>query len=87
MTGAAQGTVRSSDDDLPQQGVAPGDADHGQCPITPNSSAWLDAGLEALSTTSLTQDERIAASLLVTGPPVGTDPSFPATNSRDEPAG
>lgn len=56
-------------------------------PITPNSSAWLDAGLEALSTTSLTQDERIAASLLVTGPPVGTDPSFPATNSRDEPAG
>lgn len=36
-------------------------------PITPNSSAWLDAGLEALSTTSLTQDERIAASLLVTG--------------------
>lgn len=36
-------------------------------PITPNSSAWLDSSLEALSATSLTQDERIAASLLVTG--------------------
>ena len=36
-------------------------------PITPNSSAWLEASLEALSETLLTQDERIAASLLVTG--------------------
>lgn len=36
-------------------------------PITPNSSAWLEAGLEALSGTALTQDERIGASLLVTG--------------------
>lgn len=36
-------------------------------PITPNSSAWLDASLEALAATGLTQDERIAASLLVTG--------------------
>jgi AcrR family transcriptional regulator len=36
-------------------------------PITPNSSAWLEAGLAALAETCLTQDERIAASLLVTG--------------------
>lgn len=36
-------------------------------PITPNSSAWLEAGLEALADTPLTQDECIAASLLVTG--------------------
>lgn len=36
-------------------------------PITPNSSAWLEAGLEALAETGLSQDERIAATLLVTG--------------------
>lgn len=36
-------------------------------PITPNSSAWLEAGLAALRATELTQDEKIAASLLVTG--------------------
>ena len=36
-------------------------------PITPNSSAWLEAGLEALAETFLTQGERMAASLLVTG--------------------
>ncbi|WP_113904953.1 MULTISPECIES: TetR/AcrR family transcriptional regulator [Brevibacterium] len=36
-------------------------------PITPNSSAWLDAGLEALADTPLTQDERIAVALFVTG--------------------
>lgn len=36
-------------------------------PITPNSSAWLDASLEALHDTPLTQGERVAASLLVTG--------------------
>ncbi|WP_166970300.1 TetR/AcrR family transcriptional regulator [Brevibacterium atlanticum] len=36
-------------------------------PITPNSSAWLEASLEALAETGLTQDERLAATLLVTG--------------------
>lgn len=36
-------------------------------PITPNSSAWLEASLEALDATSLTEDEKMAASLLVTG--------------------
>lgn len=36
-------------------------------PITPNSSAWLEAGLEALSDTGLSEEERIAVSLLVTG--------------------
>ncbi|GAA1926373.1 hypothetical protein GCM10009689_01360 [Brevibacterium antiquum] len=36
-------------------------------PITPNSSAWLDASLEALHDTPLTQDERIAVSIFVTG--------------------
>src|SRR5699024_2016866 len=34
---------------------------------TPNSYAWLEAGLAALAETCLTQDERIAASLPVTG--------------------
>lgn len=36
-------------------------------PITPNSSAWLDAGLESLSETPLTDMERLAAALAVTG--------------------
>ncbi len=36
-------------------------------PITPNSSAWLDSSLEALSQTPLTQDERLAVALFVTG--------------------
>ncbi|MGC2942674.1 MULTISPECIES: TetR/AcrR family transcriptional regulator [unclassified Brevibacterium] len=36
-------------------------------PITPNSSAWLEAGLESLCGTGLTEEERIAVSLLVTG--------------------
>lgn len=36
-------------------------------PITPNSSAWLDASLAALEQTVLTADERIAAALAVTG--------------------
>ncbi|WP_101847319.1 TetR/AcrR family transcriptional regulator [Zhihengliuella sp. ISTPL4] len=36
-------------------------------PVTPNSSAWLDAGLEALDGTPLTADERVAVALAVTG--------------------
>ncbi|WP_091230376.1 TetR/AcrR family transcriptional regulator [Microbacterium sp. 3J1] len=36
-------------------------------PITPNSSAWLDAGLGALEDTALTAEERIAVALAVTG--------------------
>ncbi|GAA5153182.1 hypothetical protein GCM10025768_22460 [Microbacterium pseudoresistens] len=36
-------------------------------PITPNSSAWIDAGLEALSDTPLTDEERLAVALAVTG--------------------
>ncbi|MGB3374148.1 MAG: TetR/AcrR family transcriptional regulator [Microbacterium sp.] len=35
--------------------------------ITPNSSAWMDAGLESLAETPLTQPERLAAVLSVTG--------------------
>ena len=36
-------------------------------PITPNSSAWLDASLAALESTPLTADERMAVALAVTG--------------------
>ena len=36
-------------------------------PITPNSSAWLDASLAALEGTPLTADERVAVALAVTG--------------------
>lgn len=36
-------------------------------PITPNSSAWLDASLSALEGTPLTVDERMAVALAVTG--------------------
>lgn len=36
-------------------------------PITPNSSAWMDAGLAALEETPLTAEERLAAALAVTG--------------------
>ncbi|KQQ65261.1 TetR/AcrR family transcriptional regulator [Microbacterium sp. Leaf320] len=36
-------------------------------PITPNSSAWLDASLEALEGTPLSADERMAVALAVTG--------------------
>ena len=36
-------------------------------PITPNSSAWLDAGLDALAETPLTDAERLAVALSVTG--------------------
>lgn len=36
-------------------------------PATPNSSAWLDACLESLSDTPLTEEERIAVALAVTG--------------------
>ncbi|WP_341946250.1 TetR/AcrR family transcriptional regulator [Microbacterium sp. LWH11-1.2] len=36
-------------------------------PITPNSSAWLDASLAALESTPLTADERVAVALAVTG--------------------
>ncbi|MGO1538201.1 MAG: TetR/AcrR family transcriptional regulator [Leucobacter sp.] len=36
-------------------------------PITPNSSAWLDTGLEALAALPITEDERIGIALLVTG--------------------
>ena len=36
-------------------------------PITPNSSGWMDATLDALSGTPLTEEERMAVTLLVTG--------------------
>lgn len=36
-------------------------------PITPNSSAWLDASLAALETTPLNAEERIAVALAITG--------------------
>ncbi|MDQ0644436.1 TetR/AcrR family transcriptional regulator [Microbacterium murale] len=36
-------------------------------PITPNSSAWLDAGLASLGETPLTDAERVAVALSVTG--------------------
>lgn len=36
-------------------------------PITPNSSAWLDAALAALETTPLNAQERLAVALAVTG--------------------
>ncbi|WP_404434406.1 TetR/AcrR family transcriptional regulator [Microbacterium lacus] len=36
-------------------------------PITPNSSAWIESSLVALADTPLTQEERIAVTLLVTG--------------------
>lgn len=36
-------------------------------PSTPNSSAWMDAGLRALRDTPLTPEERVSVLLLVTG--------------------
>ncbi|MEJ1088146.1 TetR/AcrR family transcriptional regulator [Microbacterium sp. Mu-80] len=36
-------------------------------PITPNSSAWIDAGLEALSPTPLSEIEKLAVTLAATG--------------------
>lgn len=36
-------------------------------PITPNSSAWIDAGLAALADTPLNDSERLAVALSVTG--------------------
>ncbi len=36
-------------------------------PATPNSAAWMDAGLAALDGTPLTHDERLSVLLLVTG--------------------
>lgn len=36
-------------------------------PITPNSAAWMDAGLHALAETPLSHDERLSVMLLVTG--------------------
>ena len=36
-------------------------------PATPNSAAWMDAGLSALAGTDLTYTERLAVMLLVTG--------------------
>ncbi|WP_460796993.1 TetR/AcrR family transcriptional regulator [Microbacterium sp. GXF0217] len=36
-------------------------------PITPNSSAWIDAGLEALADTPLAESERLAVALAMTG--------------------
>lgn len=36
-------------------------------PSTPNSAAWMDAGLRALADTPLTHDERLAVLLIVTG--------------------
>jgi AcrR family transcriptional regulator len=36
-------------------------------PTTPNSAAWMDAGLSALADTALTHAERLAVMLLVTG--------------------
>ncbi|MCH6231062.1 TetR/AcrR family transcriptional regulator C-terminal domain-containing protein [Microbacterium sp. CFH 31415] len=36
-------------------------------PTTPNSAAWMDAGLHALAETPLTHEERLSVMLLVTG--------------------
>ncbi|MET0828690.1 MAG: TetR/AcrR family transcriptional regulator [Microbacterium sp.] len=36
-------------------------------PTTPNSSAWMDVTLDALRDTELTEEERLAVTLLVTG--------------------
>ncbi|MFB7251074.1 TetR/AcrR family transcriptional regulator [Microbacterium sp. NPDC056234] len=36
-------------------------------PITPNSSAWIEAGLEALAETPLSETERLAVALAMTG--------------------
>ncbi|WP_214465436.1 TetR/AcrR family transcriptional regulator [Microbacterium flavescens] len=36
-------------------------------PTTPNSAAWMDAGLHALAETGLTYEERLSVMLLVTG--------------------
>jgi AcrR family transcriptional regulator len=36
-------------------------------PATPNSAAWMDAGLSALADTGLTYEERLAVMLMVTG--------------------
>ncbi|HWV47848.1 MAG TPA: TetR/AcrR family transcriptional regulator [Microbacterium sp.] len=36
-------------------------------PITPNSSAWIDAGLESLADTPLAESERLAVALAMTG--------------------
>jgi AcrR family transcriptional regulator len=36
-------------------------------PATPNSAAWMDAGISALDDTPLTYEERLAVMLLVTG--------------------
>ena len=36
-------------------------------PITPNSSAWIDAALSSLETTPLTSEERLAVALALTG--------------------
>lgn len=36
-------------------------------PITPNSSAWIEVGLEALAETPLTESERLAVALAMTG--------------------
>ena len=36
-------------------------------PITPNSAAWMDAGLRALAETPLPHQERLSVMLLVTG--------------------
>jgi AcrR family transcriptional regulator len=36
-------------------------------PTTPNSAAWMDAGLHALADTPLTHEERLSVMLLVTG--------------------
>ncbi|UYO96453.1 TetR/AcrR family transcriptional regulator [Microbacterium sp. M28] len=36
-------------------------------PITPNSSAWIEAGLEALADTPLSETERLAVALAMTG--------------------
>lgn len=36
-------------------------------PTTPNNSAWMDVTLEALDATVLTQEERLAVALMVTG--------------------
>ena len=36
-------------------------------PTTPNSAAWMDAGLSAVADTALSHDERLAVVLLITG--------------------
>jgi len=55
-------------------------------PATPNSAAWMDAGLRALAETPLTYDERLGVMLMVTGYSrwAGTVMAGYARTQRDE---